>query len=159
MTRLALHSAAFQPNSGIPRKYTGDGDDISPALSWSGAPDGTREFALIVDDPDAPTAEPWVHWLLYKIPASTSSLPERVPPALHLAQPAGALHGVTSWPKRIGYGGPAPPHGHGVHHYHFKLIALDAPLALAAGADKQALLAATKGHVLATAELVGTYER
>ena len=123
---MILSSPAFKQNHLIPRNYSGDGDDMSPALSWSEVPPATKELALIVDDPDAPTPEPWVHWVLYKIPAATMDLAEHVPPALHVARPVGALQGRNSWPKGIGYRGPAPPKGHGLHHYHFRLYALDA---------------------------------
>lgn len=157
--KLIVESAAFQQHQPIPRKYTGDGDDVSPPLSWSGVPTAARELALVVDDPDAPTPEPWVHWILYKIPPTVTSLPEHVLPALRVSFPAGALHGKNSWPKGIGYRGPAPPKGHGLHHYHFKLYALDAPADLAPGVDKAALLAAMEGHVVAEGELIGTYLR
>lgn len=156
---IILQTSAFQQTHPIPRKFTGDGDDISPPLSWSGIPSATQELALVVDDPDAPTPEPWVHWILYKIPPAATSLPEHVLPSLHVAAPAGALQGKNSWPKGIGYRGPAPPKGHGVHHYHFKLFALDAPVDLAAGIDKPTLLAAMQGHVIAQGELIGTYQR
>jgi hypothetical protein len=156
---IILQSPAFKQNHLIPKKHTGDGDDVSPPLSWSEVPAGTKELALIVDDPDAPTPEPWVHWLLYKVPPATSSLAENVLPALHVSSPAGALQGANSWPKGIGYRGPAPPKGHGLHHYHFKLFALDASLELAPGVDKAALLAAMKGHIVAEGELIGTYQR
>ena len=156
---IIMQSSAFKQNHTIPRRYTGDGDDVSPPLSWSGVPAATKELALIVDDPDAPTPEPWVHWVLYKIPATISSLPEKVLPALHVDSPPGALQGTNSWPKGIGYRGPAPPKGHGLHHYHFKLYALDTTPDLAPGADKAALLAAIKGHILTEGELIGTYQR
>ncbi|MGE5194607.1 MAG: YbhB/YbcL family Raf kinase inhibitor-like protein [Deltaproteobacteria bacterium] len=156
---IILQSPAFKQNHLIPRKYTGDGADVSPELSWSGIPPAARELALIVDDPDAPTPEPWVHWVLYKIPPNTPDLAEHVVPALRVPQPAGALQGQNSWPKGIGYRGPAPPKGHGLHHYHFRLYALDTPLDLKPGAEKQELLAAMKGHILAQGELVGTYQR
>ncbi|MGQ0634098.1 MAG: YbhB/YbcL family Raf kinase inhibitor-like protein [Planctomycetaceae bacterium] len=159
MSRLVLESSAFPPQGTIPRKHTGDGEDASPALAWTGVPDGAKELALVVDDPDAPTPEPWVHWVLYKVPPQTTSLPERVPQVQRLSQPQGALQGRNSWPKGVGYRGPAPPHGHGLHHYRFRLYALDAPVALGPGIDKAALLAAMNGHVLAEAELVGTYQR
>src|SRR5260370_278117 len=155
---IILQSPAFKQNHLIPKKYSGDGEDVSPPLGWSGVPPETKELALVVDDPDAPTPEPWVHWLLYKLPPATTSLPENVLPALRVAAPAGALQGKNSWPK-IGYGGPAPPKGHGLHHYHFKLFALDAPLDVVPGIDKAALLAAMKGHIIAEGELIGTYQR
>jgi Raf kinase inhibitor-like YbhB/YbcL family protein len=155
---LQLHCPAFPDGSPIPRRHTGDGEDLSPPLSWSDVPAETKELALVVDDPDAPTAEPWVHWVVYSIPASSGGLPEGVVPADRPPQPAGSLQGVNSW-GAVGYRGPAPPRGHGVHHYHFRLHALDAPLGLLPGLDKRAVLKAISGHVLATGEYVGTYER
>jgi Raf kinase inhibitor-like YbhB/YbcL family protein len=155
---MALRSDAFADGQVIPRRYTADGEDLSPPLNWTGVPQGTQELALIVDDPDAPRAEPWVHWVLYKIPADVQALPEGLPPTPTLDFPPGARQGKNSW-GTYGYRGPAPPRGHGTHHYHFRLYALDAPLATAQGLDKQGLLKAMKGHVLAEAELVGTYER
>jgi Raf kinase inhibitor-like YbhB/YbcL family protein len=155
---ITLSSPAFTEGHEIPRKYTGDGEDVTPPLSWSRIPPGAKELALIVDDPDAPTDEPWVHWILYKIPAQTDSLAEGIAKTSAPGSPAGAVQGKNSWGK-IGYGGPAPPRGHGVHHYHFKLYVLDAPLDLQAGLDKHELLNAMSGHVLGHGELVGTYKR
>jgi len=156
--QMPLQSSAFAPNEMIPRKYTGDGEDKSPPLSWSVVPPGTKELALIVDDPDAPTPTPWVHWVLYRIPAEARSLPEGIAPALRVPQPAGLAQGKNSWGK-TGYGGPAPPKGHGRHRYFFKLYALDSPVDLEPGAAKEALLKAISGHVLAEGELIGTYQR
>ncbi len=158
MKSLTLESTAFPHNQAIPRKYTGDGQDISPPLSWSDPPPGTHELALLVDDPDAPTPEPWVHWVLYKIPPELTALPEGVAPSLRVSQPGGLWQGKNSWGK-VGYGGPAPPRGHGLHHYHFKLYALDKPLTLDPGEGKAALLGALAGHVIAEGELIGTYQR
>lgn len=158
---LKIESTAFAHGRAIPKKYTGDGDDVSPELHWSKVPEGTQQFALICDDPDAPTPQPWVHWIIYRIPADVRALPEAVAPTATLETPAGAVQGTNSWPRgqTLGYRGPAPPPGHGVHHYHFKLYAVDAPLKLAPGADKPALLKAMEGHILGQAELVGTYQR
>jgi Raf kinase inhibitor-like YbhB/YbcL family protein len=158
---IQITSSAFTQGQPIPKKYTGEGPDVSPQLAWTGAPQNTKEFALICDDPDAPTAEPWVHWVIYKIPASATGLPEGVPQAEHPKDPAGALQGTNSWPKgeNTGYRGPMPPVGHGVHHYHFKLYALDAPLSVSPGLDKKGLLAAMENHIMAQGELMGTYER
>jgi hypothetical protein len=156
---IILQSPAFKQNHLIPRRYTGDGEDVSPELSWSGVPPAAKELALLVEDPDAPTPEPWVHWVLYRIPPTTMSLAEHVLAALHVAQPAGALQGKNSWPKGIGYRGPAPPKGHGLHHYYFRLYALDVPLNLEPGADKATVVKAMSGHILADGELVGTYQR
>jgi hypothetical protein len=156
--KITIESSAFKHNETIPRKYTGDGEDLSPPLSWSGVPDGTKELALIMDDPDAPRPEPWVHWVLYKLPATVTSLPEGVATTETLSEPAGARQGKNTWPA-IGYRGPAPPKGHGVHHYHFKLYALDTALDVQPGLTKDQLLAKMQGHILAEGELIGTYER
>jgi Raf kinase inhibitor-like YbhB/YbcL family protein len=155
---MTLQSDAFAEGRAIPRRYTEDGEDLSPPLTWSGQPDGTRELALIVDDPDAPRDEPWVHWVVCKIPADVRTLTEGIPQAPTLDIPRGAKQGKNSW-GTDGYRGPAPPKGHGMHHYHFRLYALDAPIAAAQGVDKAGLLGAMQGHVLGEAELVGTYER
>jgi Raf kinase inhibitor-like YbhB/YbcL family protein len=158
---ISVTSTAFAADQPIPKKYTGDGDDVSPPLAWSEGPAGTKEWALICDDPDAPTDEPWVHWVLYKVLAATRSLPEGIKPVASPPQPPGALQGKNSWTSgsTIGYRGPAPPKGHGTHHYHFRLYALDAELPLKPELTKDALLKAIDGHVLATGELVGTYSR
>ena len=154
--RFSIQSNAFLANTAIPKKYTGDGADLSPAIVWTDRPDETQEFALIVDDPDAPTAQPWVHWVLYKIPAETKNLPEGLPTDKQLSNPIQALQGLNSW-DTIGYRGPAPPVGHGMHRYYFKLYALGAALDLPAGLDKESLLKSLEGHVLAETELIGTY--
>lgn len=157
---MQITTTAFDANQRIPREYTGEGPDKSPALSWSGVPAGTAELALIMDDPDAPRPEPWVHWVLYKIPRETTGLPEGVPREKQLGTPAGALQGANSWPgDNIGYRGPMPPPRHGTHNYHFKLYALDQKLDVQPGLTKEKLLAAMKGHILAEAEVVGTYSR
>ncbi len=155
---LAIQSSAFAIGAVIPKRFSGDGEDVSPQLSWSGVPDGAKEMALIMDDPDAPTPKPWVHWVIYGISATTKALPENLAKTASLTIPEGASQGKNSWGK-IGYGGPAPPPGHGIHHYHFKLYALDAELAAKSGLTKAELLAAMKGHILAEGELVGTYQR
>ncbi len=147
---LTLKSRAFESGQPIPAKYTGEGQNTSPPLAWSEPPAGTEEFALICDDPDAPRDEPWVHWVLYKIPGDRRELAE--------GDKAGAVEGQTSW-ETVGYGGPMPPPGHGTHHYHFKLYALDQPLELGPGTTKEGVLEAMDGHILEQAELVGTYER
>jgi hypothetical protein len=153
-----VESAAFEAGTAIPKRHTGDGQDVSPALSWSEPPAGTRELALVVDDPDAPSAEPWVHWLLYKVSPRLRALPEGILPTRNVSNPAGALQGKNSWGS-LGWRGPAPPRGHGVHHYRFRLHALDAPLPDAAGLSAREVAAAMKDHVLAVAELIGSYSR
>ena len=148
-----LTSTAFANGDPIPMKYSCDDQDISPPLQWKDPPEGTRSFALICDDPDAPVGT-WVHWVLYNLPASTLSLPEAVPSDADL--PDGGRHGQNSW-GRPGYGGPCPPGG--THRYFFKLYALDAELDLAAGASKEELLPAMEAHVLASTETMGVYSR
>ncbi len=154
---LQLKSAAFKHEKDIPKLYTCDGSDISPELTWSGVPQGTRSLALIVDDPDAPDpAAPkmtWVHWVLYNIPPAAGSLPEGVRPA---DLPAGTLQGLNDW-KRTGYGGPCPPIGK--HRYFFKLYALDTEIANLHRPTKSALEQAMKGHVTGEATLMGSYQR
>jgi hypothetical protein len=137
----------------IPAYHTCDGDDLSPPLDWNDPPEGTQSFVLIMDDPDAPGGT-WVHWVLYNIPAEARNLQANVSPEAQL--PDGSTHGINSW-GRLGYGGPCPPSG--THRYFFKLYALDTTLSLGENADKTQLLAAMEGHVLAEAELMGTFSR
>jgi Raf kinase inhibitor-like YbhB/YbcL family protein len=158
---IQIVSTAFTQGHPIPKKYTGEGADISPPLSWSGLPAGTKELALVCDDPDAPTDEPWVHWVIYKIPADVKGLPEGVPRKSRLKEPHGAMQGKNSWPagETIGYRGPMPPPGHGVHHYYFKLYALDAPIAAEPGWDKKIVLEKIREHTIEEGVLMGTYQR
>jgi Raf kinase inhibitor-like YbhB/YbcL family protein len=158
---IAITCEAFTDGRPIPKKHTEDGENLSPPLAWSYAPKGTKQWALICDDPDAPTPQPWVHWVIYSIPGDIRSLPQGVEPAEKLAEFHGVMQGKNSWPagQTIGYRGPAPPKGHGVHHYHFKLYALDAALSLKPEMTKEALEKAIEPHILGTGELIGTYER
>jgi Raf kinase inhibitor-like YbhB/YbcL family protein len=149
-----LKSPAFGASDAIPRKFTCDGDDISPALAWSGAPVGTESLCLIMDDPDAP-AGTWVHWVLYDLPGTVTNLAENVPKERELA--SGARQGRNSF-GRIGYGGPCPPPGP-PHRYFIRLYALDARTNLMPGATRAEVDRATKGHILAQAELMGRYKR
>jgi len=151
-----LSSTAFKDGGRIPRKYTCDGEDVSPPLSWTTPPAKTAELALVCDDPDAPRGT-FVHWVLYGLPATTTSLPEAVPTTETLPTLSGAKQGRNS-AGRIGYMGPCPPSGP-PHHYHFILYALDAKLELKPGATEKELRAAMEGHVLGQAELVGLYSR
>jgi Raf kinase inhibitor-like YbhB/YbcL family protein len=153
---LTCHS--FVNGETIPKEFTGEGGNQSPALEWASPPEGTKELALVCEDPDAPRAEPWVHWLLYKIPGNVRKLPQGIPPTERIQLPPGALQGLNSF-GNIGYGGPMPPPGHGSHRYYFRLLALDTELPAEAGLSKDELLAAVEGHVLGTAELMGRYER
>ena len=152
---MKLTSSAFAHQGAIPGKYTCDGQDLSPPLAWADLPAGTRSLALIVDDPDAPDpAAPkmtWVHWVLYNVPPEASGLPEGAK-----SLPAGAGEGLNDW-KRTGYGGPCPPIGR--HRYFHKLYALDTVLPDLGKPTKSKLEAAMKGHVLAQADLVGTYQK
>jgi Raf kinase inhibitor-like YbhB/YbcL family protein len=150
---LTITSAAFKEGGMIPKRYTCDGSDVSPDLSWSAVPQGTQTLALICDDPDAP-AGTWVHWVLFNIPADVASLPEGVPPEKIL--PNGARHGKNDF-RKFGYGGPCPPGG--THRYYFKLYALDTALDLEAGIAKSRLVDAMKGHILAEGQLMGKYRR
>lgn len=150
---IELTSPAFMQGEPIPGRYTCLGEDISPALAWGEPPAGTRSFALIMDDPDAPVGT-WVHWVIFNIPASARGLPEAFPADATL--PDGSLGGRNSW-GNTGYGGPCPPSG--THRYFFKLYALDETIAIEAGADKGELEKAMVGHILASAELMGTFSK
>jgi Raf kinase inhibitor-like YbhB/YbcL family protein len=152
--KIDLSSPAFQEGQTIPKQYTADGKDVSPALKWADAPPGTRGFALICEDPDAPRGT-WTHWVLFNLPADVRELEEGVAAKEELAN--GARQGKNDFGK-IGYGGPSPPRGK-PHRYYFKLSALDAPLDLKAGATRSQVLAALKGHVLGEGQLMGTYGR
>jgi len=154
---LTLTSTAFEANGNIPARYTCDGDNVSPPLSWLGVPNGTKNLALIVDDPDAPDpAKPervWVHWVLYNIPADANGLPQDATPR---TLPPGTREGLNDW-KRAGYGGPCPPTGQ--HRYFHKLYALDIELPDLGKATKGELEKAMQGHILEQVELIGLYQR
>jgi Raf kinase inhibitor-like YbhB/YbcL family protein len=145
---MELTSTAFKNGDTIPAKYTCDGLNISPQLSWQNIPANTKSFALIVDDPDAPMGT-WVHWVLYNLPANTNELTENVKQL-----PTGAMAGVNSG-KKLSYSGPCPPSGR--HHYYFKFYALNTVLTLAKGADKAQLMQAMQSHILAETQLLGFY--
>lgn len=151
---FAISTSSFQPGGEIPKKFSCEGTDVSPELHWSAAPAGTISFALIADDPDAPVGT-WTHWVFFDMPASTASLPEGVSKVDEVA--GGGRQGRNDF-RRIGYGGPCPPPGK-PHRYFFKLYALDKTLNLKPGASKQEVEQAMQGHVLATAQLMGTYRR
>jgi Raf kinase inhibitor-like YbhB/YbcL family protein len=166
---LTVTSPTMKAGEPIPRDHTADGKNVSPALMWANVPAGTREFALIVDDPDAPTPQPFVHWVIYKIPGSARGLPEALPMGAATKAPGleSAVQGTTGFamfargggpPPQPGYRGPAPPPGK-PHHYTFKVYALDAPLDAKEGMTKDDLLKAMEGKIVAQGELVGVYER
>jgi Raf kinase inhibitor-like YbhB/YbcL family protein len=154
---FTLSSPAFTDGGAIPARFTCEGADVSPPLSWTEPPAGTKSLALVVDDPDAPDPKAprmtWVHWVLYNLPPTARGLREGVERA---ALPPGTREGKNDW-KRTGYGGPCPPVGR--HRYFHKLYALDTPLPDLGAATKAELERAMGGHVLGRAELVGTYEK
>jgi Raf kinase inhibitor-like YbhB/YbcL family protein len=152
---MELRSSAFADGEEIPERYTCEGDDVSPPLEWSDPPSGTRSFAIVVADPDAPDPKAprmtWVHWVLYDLPADARSLPEAV-----RALPRGTRDGKNDW-KRTGYGGPCPPIGR--HRYFFTLYALDRALGDSGAPTRAELLSIIEGHVLGEAVLLGTYQK
>jgi Raf kinase inhibitor-like YbhB/YbcL family protein len=151
---MDLQSSAFEAGGMIPTKYTCDGQDVSPALSWSEPPVDTESLVLFCDDPDAP-AGTWDHWVLFNIPAASRSLPESI--ATEPVIDKAGVQGANSWGK-IGYGGPCPPKG-GEHRYYFRLYALDTNLDLEPGATRKDVEEALQGHVLAQGQLMGRYGR
>ncbi|MDN5871018.1 MAG: YbhB/YbcL family Raf kinase inhibitor-like protein [Nitrococcus sp.] len=153
LSNMQLTSTAFEHHGKIPVKHTGEGADVSPALTWTGAPDGTRSFALICHDPDAPLVKSgmygFVHWLLYNLPASTTRLEEDT---------RAGTSGTTDF-GQTGYGGPMPPEGHGSHHYYFWVLALDQALDLEPALNLVQFLERAEPHLLGMNRLVGTYKR
>jgi Raf kinase inhibitor-like YbhB/YbcL family protein len=145
---LAIRSSAFDPHGQIPERHTGDGEDVAPALSWTGVPEGTASIAVVVHDPDAPLVDGFTHWVAYGIPGDATGLPEGG---------GGAVHGENSFGNR-GYNGPMPPGGHGPHHYYFWVYALDEDLGLEPGLSRRELLARIEDHVIEQARVIGTYE-
>jgi Raf kinase inhibitor-like YbhB/YbcL family protein len=150
---MQLTSSAFAPLGSIPKRHTGEGEDVSPQLTWTGAPENAESFAVICHDPDAPLVSPgsygFVHWVLYNLPASTTSLDE--------GTTAGTAGMADS--GKTGYGGPMPPEGHGVHHYYFWVLALDQALNLEPGLTLWDFLKRVEPHVIGMNRLIGTYER
>jgi len=151
---ITLTSTAFTPDKPIPVKYTGQGENVSPNLSWKDTPDGLVSFALICDDPDAP-AGTWVHWTMWNIPATSTGLAQGVPTNPSL--PDGSVQGATS-AGTSGYHGPMPPRGN-AHRYYFRIYALDTMLSLPTSANRAQLDAAMRGHVLSQGQLMGTYQQ
>lgn len=155
-TTFTLTSRSIQDGQPIREQYTADGEDMSPQLAWQNVPEGAVELALMVEDPDAPGGD-FVHWVVYNIPASMNGIDEGLPKGHHPDTQVDFVQGRNDFGK-VGYNGPAPPPGK-VHHYHFRLMALDKKLDLPANADKGDLRQAVRGHVIAETELVGTYQR
>lgn len=152
-SKMQLTSSAFAPGGQIPTKHTGEGENVSPALAWQGAPEGTRAYALFCHDPDAPRIDPgsygYVHWVVYNLPATTTSLAEGSREGTQGATDSG----------KAGYGGPMPPKGHGPHHYYFWLVALDDDTQLEPGLTLWQLLERIEPHVIAMNRLIGRYQR
>jgi hypothetical protein len=144
---LKVTSPAFDHHKAIPAKHSGDGEDVSPELMWSGAPEGTRAVAIVVHDPDAPLVDGFTHWVAYGIPGDANHVEE---------DSTAVVHGTNSM-GNAGYNGPAPPPGHGTHHYYFWVYALDDDLELEPGLDRRALIDRIEDHVIEQARLVGTY--
>ena len=156
--RLAVSSSAFKDGQPIPEEYTAYGKGRSIPLTWSNLPSGTRSIAVVMSDPDAKTPRPFVHWLIYNIPADTKGLDAGLPTKPRLDTPKGALQGSNST-KSTGYFGPRPPKGDSPHHYQFKVYALDQELKIDPGADEGTLLKAMSGHILGQGQLVGTVQK
>src|SRR5690606_16610760 len=148
----------FAAGEMIPARFSADGEDISPPLQWTRGPKGTESYVLIMEDPDAPDPSPFVHWLLYDIPADVTGLQKGIPAAAETLQPAGMRQGKNDCGS-IGYFGPKPPHRDPAHEYHFQVFALDRKLEFSAGATRAEIMLAMRGHVLASGDLVGTYRR
>jgi len=146
---LAVSSSAFEPHAEIPARHRADGENVAPPLHWTGVPAGTQSFALVMHDPDAPLVDGFTHWVAYGIPADASGLPEGG---------GDAIAGVHSRGES-GYTGPAPPPGHGLHHYYFWIYALDVDPGLEPGLDRRELVARIEDHVIEQARVVGTFER
>lgn len=145
---LRISSPAFAGHGRIPERHSGDGEDVSPPLEWSGVPDGTKAFAIVVHDPDAPLVEGFTHWVAYGIPGDASGVPEGG---------GEVIQGTNSF-GNTGYNGPAPPPGHGPHHYYFWVYALSEDLSMEPGLDRHALFEWIEDHVIEQARLIGTYE-
>jgi Raf kinase inhibitor-like YbhB/YbcL family protein len=155
---IGIESNVFLPSSHMPVRYTGDGDNLSPPLQWTQGPINTKEWILICEDPDAPREEPFIHWVIYNIPAHITSLPEGVPneknPDLGFSPTQG-----TNSKNTIGYTGPMPPAGHGEHHYHFQIFALDTVLTVGENPSKEELIQAMDTHVIGKGEMMAVYQR
>ncbi len=155
---LTVTSPGFKNGQPLSKSYSGEGVDHSPRIEWTSLPKGTKELALVCEDPDAPDSEPWVHWVVYKIPVSLHGLPQGIGRSGGADAPPGVIQGLNSF-GRSGYNGPAPPPGHGWHRYFFTVYALKSQLPAKAGLSKSELLKAMKGHILAEARIMGKYKR
>lgn len=154
---VKIESPAFLHNAPIPRRFSQEGENVSPALQWGDVPPGTQELVLLCEDPDAPFPQPFLHWIAFGIPPTVSGLPEGVPQVARAG--FGMMRQGKNSAKTDGYTGPMPPVGHGVHHYYFQLFAVDRKLDLGDDPTRDELAALMTGHILARGELIGTYER
>jgi Raf kinase inhibitor-like YbhB/YbcL family protein len=155
---IPVTSPAFADGATLPEIFAATGEDISPPLQWEKGPKGTKSYVVIMEDPDAGENPPFVHWLIYNIPANTTHLPKGIPAVAQLEKPKDALQGVNDR-GNIGYFGPKPPPEDSAHHYHFQVFALDKKLNINFGANREELLNAMKGHVLASGRIIATYDR
>lgn len=159
---MRILSPSFPANGKIPERFTGEGEDISPALEWSDVPINTKEFVILCEDPDAPLSKerenPFVHWLIYKLSPATTFLPQGLPHKAMLDLPVPICQGTNSFGKP-GYNGPMPPRGHGVHRYIFTVHAVDLEVRLPPGARREAVMQYIEGHIISSAQVIGTYER
>lgn len=157
---MLVHSESFQLGAVIPRRHAapGEGDNISPALHWSGVPPTARELLLVCEDPDAPALHPFVHWIVRRIPPDLGHLPEGIPALETPGTAPGLIQGINA-ARKVGWYGPLPPPGHGVHHYYFQLFALDREIDLPDAPTQKDLVHAMSGHLIAHGHHVGTYER
>ncbi|HVX85595.1 MAG TPA: YbhB/YbcL family Raf kinase inhibitor-like protein [Phycisphaerae bacterium] len=159
---ITVESPAFGNGGAMGKKYTQEGENVSPPLTWKGVPANAAEVVLVVEDPDAPHPQPVLHWMAYRIPPEVTELKEGVStwPEIPVGVgPGKMMRQGANVSKKVGYTGPMPPVGHGVHHYHFQVFAVDRVLNVSESPEREQLIAAMKGHVVAQGELVGTYER
>ena len=158
---MTISSPAFRNGATMPQRYSGEGANVSPPLRWRGVPEATRQLVLVCEDPDAPTDQPWVHWLVYNLSPEVDSIPEGLSSQPVITDPVSLYQGKNSWSdsRNIGYRGPLPPRRDGVHHYKFRLFALRGELDVPPGADRSTLDEAMQGQVIAETELIGTYSR
>jgi len=156
---VVVTSDAFTDGGPLPRRYAKEGDNVSPPLRFANLPPGTREVVVLCEDPDAPMPHPYLHWLAYRIEPGTTELPEGITQGAEVAEPMPHARQAKNANGHLGYDGPAPPPGHGVHHYHFQVFALGRPLEVSASPSRGEIVDGMRGYVIGYGEIVGTYER
>lgn len=156
---VVVTSDAFTDGGALPRRYAKEGDNVSPPLRFANLPPGTREVVVLCEDPDAPMPHPYLHWLAYRIEPGTTELPEGITQGAEVAEPMPHARQAKNANGHLGYDGPAPPPGHGVHHYHFQVFALGRPLEVSASPSREEIVDGMRGYVIGYGEIVGTYER